>query len=58
MKLLYPAIFYPFAEGSGYTVEVPDLPGCITEGYDPRHSYFAISSSSSMDLTTTRLAWY
>jgi predicted RNase H-like HicB family nuclease len=32
MKLTYPAIFYPWEEGDGYTVEVPDLPGCITEG--------------------------
>ena len=32
MKLIYPAIFTPFEEGDGFTVEVPDLPGCITEG--------------------------
>jgi predicted RNase H-like HicB family nuclease len=32
MKLTYPAIFYPWDEGTGYTVEVPDLPGCVTEG--------------------------
>lgn len=32
MKLIYPAIFYPFEEGNGYTVIVPDLPGCVTEG--------------------------
>lgn len=32
MKLVYPAIFTPFDEGNGFTVEVPDLPGCITEG--------------------------
>lgn len=32
MKLLYPAIFYPWEKGSGYTVEVPDLPGCVSEG--------------------------
>lgn len=31
MKLIYPACFYPCAEG-GYTVTVPDLPGCVTEG--------------------------
>jgi len=35
MKLIYPAIFYPFDNGEeGYTVEFPDLPGCVTEGYD------------------------
>ena len=32
MKLVYPAIFTPFNDANGYTVEVPDLPGCITEG--------------------------
>lgn len=33
MKIIYPAVFYPFSDGSGgYTVEFPDLPGCITEG--------------------------
>lgn len=32
MKLIYPAIFTPFDDGNGYTVEVPDLPGCVTEG--------------------------
>jgi predicted RNase H-like HicB family nuclease len=32
MKLSYPAVFYPWEKGKGYTVEVPDLPGCVTEG--------------------------
>lgn len=32
LKLIYPACFYP--NGSGYTVTVPDLPGCVTEGGD------------------------
>ncbi len=32
MKLLYPAIFTPFGDREGYTVVVPDLPGCVTEG--------------------------
>lgn len=32
MKLIYPAIFYPFENGDGYTVELPDLPGCVSEG--------------------------
>lgn len=31
MKLIYPACFYPCEEG-GYTVILPDLPGCATEG--------------------------
>lgn len=33
MKLTYPACFYPCEEKTGgYTVEVPDLPGCVSEG--------------------------
>ena len=32
MKLVYPALFIPWEEGDGYTVEFPDLPGCVTEG--------------------------
>jgi len=34
MKTTYPAIFYKCDpdEGEGYTVDVPDLPGCVTEG--------------------------
>ena len=35
MKLLYPAIFTPFeGDEKGFTVEFPDLPGCVTEGDD------------------------
>ena len=32
MKLVYPAVFFPWDDGDGYTVELPDLPGCVTEG--------------------------
>ncbi|MEG0830461.1 MAG: type II toxin-antitoxin system HicB family antitoxin [Anaerovoracaceae bacterium] len=32
MKLVYPAIFTPFGDEPGYTVDVPDLPDCVTEG--------------------------
>jgi predicted RNase H-like HicB family nuclease len=32
MKLIYPAIFTPCLEKEGYTVTIPDLPGCISEG--------------------------
>lgn len=32
MKLVYPAILRPCEEKEGYTVIVPDLPGCVTEG--------------------------
>lgn len=33
MKLVYPVCVYP-GDVSGYTVIVPDLPGCVTEGKD------------------------
>ena len=31
-KMTYPACFYPCEDHDGYTVVVPDLPGCVTEG--------------------------
>jgi antitoxin HicB len=30
MNLAYPIRIYPEPDGSGYTAEIPDLPGCIT----------------------------
>lgn len=32
MKLVYPAVLRPCEENDGYTVVIPDLPGCVTEG--------------------------
>lgn len=32
MKLVYPAIFRPCEGKAGFTVIIPDLPGCVTEG--------------------------
>lgn len=32
MKLTYPVVFIPWENESGYTIEVPDLPGCVSEG--------------------------
>lgn len=34
MKLVYAARFYPCEEQEGYTVVVPDLPGCVSQGSD------------------------
>lgn len=39
MKLIYPAKFYTFNDGKGYTVEFPDLPGCITQGDDLQEAF-------------------
>lgn len=48
MKLIYPAIFKPFSDGSGgYLVEFPDLPGCVTEGKNLEDAYeMAIDAAS------------
>lgn len=32
MNLVYPAVFYPCETNPGFTVVVPDLPGCVSEG--------------------------
>lgn len=34
MKLTYPACFYPNDPEEGFTVVIPDLPGCVTCGND------------------------
>lgn len=48
MKLVYPAIFTPFSDGTGgYVVEFPDLPGCVTEGYDMAEAVFMAEDAAS-----------
>lgn len=48
MKLVYPAIFTPYEDGSGgYTVEFPDLPGCVTEGDDLAEAMFMAEDAAS-----------
>lgn len=32
MKMIYPAVLTPCKEKEGYTIEVPDLKGCASEG--------------------------
>ena len=45
-KLIYPAIFTPDKDG-GFTVEVPDLPGCVTEGDDIEESISMAQDAAS-----------
>lgn len=48
MKLIYPAVFYPFSDGSGgYLVEFPDLPGCITEGKNLEEAFEMATDAAS-----------
>ena len=49
MKLAYPIILTPFEDHSGgYTVEVPDLPGCVTEGSDLADAMFMAEDAASL----------
>ena len=53
MKVSYPAIFYPWEEGEGFTVEIPDLPGCVTEGDSMAEAIFmAVDAASGWLLTS------
>jgi predicted RNase H-like HicB family nuclease len=47
MKLAYPAIFYPWDDSDGYTVEVPDLPGCVSEGETLAEAIFMGTDAAS-----------
>lgn len=47
MKLTYPAIFTHFDDEDGYTVEFPDLPGCVTEGYGIADTMFMAEDAAS-----------
>ena len=48
MKLVYPAVFTPYEDGSGgYAVEFPDLPGCVTGGDDMAEAVFLAEDAAS-----------
>ena len=48
MKLVYPAIFTPYEDGTGgYTVEFPNLPGCVTGGDDLAEALFMAEDAAS-----------
>lgn len=52
MKLVYPACFYPDEDGS-FTVIVPDLKGCVTEGKDFAEALeMAVDAASGWILTS------
>ncbi len=53
MKLLYPAVFTPYEDGTGgYVVEFPDLPGCVTGGDSLEEAIeMAIDAASGWVLT-------
>lgn len=48
MKLVYPAIFSPYEDGTGgYVVEFPDLPGCVSGGDDLAEALFMAKDAAS-----------
>lgn len=48
MKLVYPAVFTPYEDGSeGYAVEFPDMPGCVTGGDDMAEAIFMAEDAAS-----------
>lgn len=48
MRLVYPIILIPFDDNSGgYTVEVPDLPGCVTQGDDLADALYMAEDAAS-----------
>ena len=47
MKLTYPACFYRWQNGDGYTVEVPDLTGCVSEGDDLAEAVAMITDAAT-----------
>ena len=47
MKYVYTAVFTP-DEGGGYSVAVPDLPGCITGGDDIADALSMIEDAAAM----------
>ncbi|MDY4920832.1 MAG: type II toxin-antitoxin system HicB family antitoxin [Phascolarctobacterium sp.] len=47
-KLLYPACFYPCENKLGaYTVVIPDLPGCLSEGNSLEDAIFMATDAAS-----------
>lgn len=48
MKLVYPALFTPYEDGTGgYAAEFPDLPGCVTGGDDMAEAIFMAEDAAS-----------
>ena len=48
MKLVYPAVFTSYEDGTGgYAVEFPNLPGCVTGGDDMAEAVFMAEDAAS-----------
>lgn len=49
MRYYYPAVFEPAEEG-GYVLQVPDVPGCITQGDDVNEAMFMVQDAIGLML--------
>lgn len=47
-QYVYPAIFHPNDDDGSYTVLIPSLPGCITEGKSLSNAIFMAEDAISM----------
>ena len=47
MIFIYPVNFYPWEDGIDCTGEVPDLPGCVSEGNDLAEAIFMIKDAAT-----------
>ena len=47
-KYVYPAIFHPNQDDGSFTVTVPSLPGCVTEGKDLADAIYMAGDAVSM----------
>lgn len=57
MRLVYPAIFTPYEDGTGgYVVEFPDFERCVTGGAD-MDAYAAKYGNKAVKKTLTIPAW-
>ena len=52
-KYVYPAIFHPNQDDGSFTVTVPSLPGCVTEGKDLADAIYMAGDAVSMWLWVT-----
>jgi len=55
LSLKYPMSVYPEEEG-GYTIMIPDLPGCISEGETLEEAFININEAKELWIETVYLS--
>lgn len=54
MRLIYPAILSKWDDGEGYTIRIPDLKGCVSEG-DTLEEAIAMGTDAACGYVITEL---